>query len=89
MTQKSEPKANVEPSWNNTSVFLGHDVQTFPELLRAHGKSAEDWMGLLTDFKKQLQQTELHGRRLVHVEVTVHSLLSNITNTINMGTKMH
>ena len=32
-------------------------------------------MGLLTDFKKKMQQTELHSRHLVHVEVPVTSLL--------------
>ena len=32
-------------------------------------------MGLLTDFKKKMQQTELHSRLLVHVEVAVSSLL--------------
>ena len=30
------PKAIMEPSWNDTSVFLGNDEQTFPELLRTH-----------------------------------------------------
>ena len=32
-------------------------------------------MGLLTDFKKEMQQTELHACHLVHVEVPVNSLL--------------
>ena len=37
------------------------------EPLRANGNSAEDCMGLLTDFKKEMQ---VH---LVQVEVSVHS----------------
>ena len=35
------PKANMEPSWNNTSVFLGNDEQIFPKPLRAHRNSAK------------------------------------------------
>ena len=33
------------------------------------------FMGLVTYFKKEMQQTELHARHLVHVEVPVNSLL--------------
>ena len=86
---KIQPKTNMEPSWNNTKVFLGSDVQFFPEPLRAHGNSADECMRLLTDFKKKMQQTELHARHLVHLIVTVNSLLLNITTTKNMGMKMH
>ena len=32
-------------------------------------------MGILTDFKKEMQQTELHACHLIHVEVPVNSLL--------------
>ena len=32
-------------------------------------------MGLLTDFRKKTQQTELHSCQLVHVKVPVNSLL--------------
>ena len=32
-------------------------------------------MGLLTDFKKNIQQTELHSRQLVHLKKPVNSLL--------------
>ena len=48
----------MEPSWNNTSVLLGNDVQIFPELLRARENSAEECMGLLKDFRN-MQQTKL------------------------------
>ena len=58
-------KANVEPSWNNTNVFLRNHAQYFPEPLRAHEDSTENCMGLLTDFKKKMQQTKLHARHLV------------------------
>ena len=85
---KIQPKTNVEPSWNNTSVFLGNDVQIFPETLRAHGNSAEDCMGLLTDFKKELQQIELQASHLVQVEAPVHPFPLNITNTMNKGMKI-
>ena len=34
-------KTNMEPSWNNTSVFLGNDQQTFPEPLRAYVNSVK------------------------------------------------
>ena len=46
-------------------------------------------MGLHTDFKKKMKQTELHLRHLIKVEVPVNSLHLNITNTINAGTKVH
>ena len=87
--EKIQLKTNMEPSWNKTSVFLGNHVQVFPEPLRAHGSSAEDCMGLLTEFKKKVQQPKLHARILIQVEVPDHSLLLNITNTINTGMKMH
>ena len=32
-------------------------------------------MGLLTDFKKKMQQTKLHSRHLIHVKVPVNSVL--------------
>ena len=86
---KIQLKTNVEPSWNSTAVFLRNDVQMFQEPLLAHEKSAEDCMGLLTDLKKKMQQTKLNARHLVQVEVPVHSLLLNITKTINTGTKMN
>ena len=46
-------------------------------------------MGQFTDFKKTVQQTELHSRHLIQVEVPVNSFFLNITDTINAGTKMH
>ena len=33
---KIHPKANMEPPWNDTSVFLGNDEQIFPEPLSTH-----------------------------------------------------
>ena len=85
---KIQPQTNMEPSWNNTSVFLGNDVQFFPEPLRAHGNSAEESMGLPTDFKKKMQQTK---RRAPFGPVTSTRPFPSlhITNTINMGMKMH
>ena len=59
------PKANMSPWWNNTSVFLGNDERIFPGPLRAYGSSAKECTGLLTDFKKKMQQTELHSRHLI------------------------
>ena len=78
----------MEPSWNNTGVLLGNDVQIFPEPLRAHGNSAEECVGLLTDLKK-MQQTIFHARHLIQVEVPVPSFLLNITETINTDMKMN
>ena len=46
-------------------------------------------MGLLTGFKKKMQQTELHPRHLIQVEVPVNSFLLNITAKINAHMKMH
>ena len=83
------PKANMEPSWNNTSVFLGIDEKIFQETLRAHGNLATECIGLFTDFKKKMQPTEIHSRHLIKVEVPVHFLLLNITDTIYAGTEMH
>ena len=87
--QEIHPKTNVEPPWNDTSVFLGIDEQIFPEPLRAHENSAKECMGLLTEFKEKMQQTELLSFHLIEVEVPVHSLVLDITDTKNAGTKMH
>ena len=69
------PQANMEQWWNNTSVFPGNDQH----VSRNHYVPPEDtrkqYMGLLTDFKKKMQQTELHSRHLIQVEVPVTSLL--------------
>ena len=89
MMRKSTQKTNIEPSWNNTSVFLGNEVQVFLESLRAHGNSTGEYMGLPTGFTKKMQQTELHPRQLISVEVLVNSLLLNITDTKNAGMKLH
>ena len=85
---KIQPETNMEPSWNNTSVLLGNDVQIFPELLRARENSAQECMGLFTDFKN-MQQTKLQARHLVQGDITVHFFLLSITNTINLGIKMN
>ena len=69
------PQTNMELWWNNTSVFLRNEQQ----ISRSHYVPTEtqgkDYMGLLTDFKKKMQQTELHSRHLIQVEVHVNSLL--------------
>ena len=69
---KVQLKPNVEPSWNNTSVFLAIDDQTFPEPLRTYANPKEECMELLTDLKKEMQQTKLDARHLVQVEVPSH-----------------
>ena len=74
-------KPNVGPSSNNFSSFLGNHVQIFPEPLSAQKNSQADCTELLTDFKNEMQQTNFQKRHLVQVEVPVHSLLLNITNT--------
>ena len=79
----------MESSWNNTSVFLGNDEQIFPEPLRAHRNSAKEGLGLLADFKKRVQQTELHSRHVIQVEVPVNSFCLNVLDTMIEGTKMH
>ena len=86
---KIQLKPNVEPSWIHSSVFLGNHAQIFLEPLRAHENSKAECMELLTIFKKEMQQTKLHARHSVQVEVPVHLFLLNITNTKNMGRKMH
>ena len=83
------PEANMEPALNNTSAFLGKDQQIFPEPQRAHRNPGKECMGLITEIKKKMQQTEIHSRHLLQVEGTVNSLLLNITDTINAGTKTH
>ena len=45
-------------------------------------------MELLTDFKKEMQQTKLQAHHLVQVEVPVHLFLLNITNTKYMGANL-
>ena len=83
-----QPKTGMGPLLNNTSMYLGNDEEIFPEPRRAHENSPKECMGLLTDLKKKIQQTELHLRHSVQLEVPVHSFLLNITYTINSGTKM-
>ena len=72
----------------------------FPEPLRAHQNSSRRCMGLLTDFKKKMQQTELHSSHLIQVEVPVNSLhlkqnkaqqkrVRKYTNTIKRGRPYH
>ena len=66
----------MEPWWSSTSVSPGA-TSKFP---RSHSvppakHTRQQYMGLLTDFKKEMQLTELHSCHLVHVEVPVNSLL--------------
>ena len=44
----------------------------FPQLLRADGNSSNKCMGLLTNFKMKMQQTELHPCHLIKVQVPVN-----------------
>ena len=81
------PKANMEPWWSDTSVFLRKDEQYFSGTTSC--PNSEKCMGVLTDFKKKMQQTEVHPRHLNQVEVPVNSLLPNITDTKNAGRKIH
>ena len=67
-------QTNMELWWNNTSVFLGNEQQVFPGPLRAH-RLQEKFMGLHTDFKKKMQQTEFHWRHLIQVEVPINNFL--------------
>ena len=64
------PKANMEFPWSLAGVFPG-GTKTNPPPTWKRNK----FMGLLTDFRKEMQQTELHGSHLVHVEVPFNSLL--------------
>ena len=72
----STRKQDMESPWSNTRVFPegGGDQHAFPEPRRPPGRETK-CMGLLTDFKKEMQQTELHSCHLVHVEVPVNSFL--------------
>ena len=72
---KLQLKPNLEQLWNNSSVFLLNDVQNFAAPLCAHEILTEDSMGLLTGFKKEMQQTKLHAHHLVQIEVPVHPFL--------------
>ena len=40
--EETRRKINIEPSWKNTSVFLGNDEHFSPEPLSAQGNSAEE-----------------------------------------------
>ena len=77
---KIQPKGNVKQPWKHTSLFLGSDVQFFQNHY-VPMKTPKDVMEKLTDLKKVMQQTKFHARSLFQVEVPVHPLLLNITNT--------
>ena len=64
------PETNAESPWSITSVFPGGTKRRPPPPWKR-----KKFIGLLTDFKKEMQQTELHACHLVHVEVPVNSLL--------------
>ena len=86
---KLHPKANMESWWNNTSVFLENEQQTSRSHYVPMETQGKEYMGRLTDFKKKMQQTELHSRHLIQIEVSVNSLLLKATNAMNTSTKVH
>ena len=72
---KLPPKTNKESPRSNTGVFLEGGAST----ISASKAPPTNWnrdktIGVLTDFKKEMQQTELHASHLVHVKVPVNSL---------------
>ena len=73
------PKTNMEVPWSISDVFPG-GTKRHPPWKR------NNFMGLLTDFKKEMQQTELHACHLVHVKVSVNSfLLKHNTAQLNQN----
>ena len=70
----STRKQNMESPWSNTSVFSGGGTSTLSGNHNPPGRETK-FLRLLTDFKKKMQQTELHARHLVHVKIPVNSLL--------------
>ena len=84
---KSQPKIKVEPPWNNTNVFRGNDVQFFLNHYVLMKNSKQGSKEILTHFNKEMKQTKLHAHHLVQVEVPVHPILLNNTNTLYLGTK--
>ena len=67
-------------TWNHGGPVLVCPQGTTSKFPRNHyvppaKHTRQQYMGLLTDFKKEMQQTELHSCHLVHVEVPVNSLL--------------
>ena len=69
------PQTKMELWWNNTSVLLGNEQQVSRNHYVPTETQGKQNMGLLADFKKKMQQTELHLRHLIQVEVPVNSLL--------------
>ena len=68
----------MESWWSGTNVIPGRTS----ELSRNHNAppppdhtKKKQLMGLLTEFKKKMQQTKLHACHLVHVKVPVNPLL--------------
>ena len=67
-------------TWNHGGPGLVCPQRTTSNFPRNHNvpparHTRQQYMGLLTDFKKEMQQTELHSCHLVHVEVHVNSFL--------------
>ena len=69
-----------EKTWNHGGPVLVCPQGTTSNFPRNHNvppakHTRQQYMGLLTEFKKEMQQTELHSCHLVHVEVPVNSFL--------------
>ena len=86
--RKIHPRRNLEPSWKNASVSLEIDEQNLSGPTTCPWKISKECMGLLTEFKRKMQQTELHPRHFIQLEKPVNSLLLYITDTKNPRMKM-
>ena len=73
--EEIHPEANMELWLNNTSVLPGNEQQVSRKHYVPTETRKKQYMGLLTDFKEKMQQTELHSRHLISVKVSVNSLL--------------
>ena len=71
----SYPKAHMESLWSNTGVFPGGEPSSSNSCAPLPTGTRNESMGILTDFKKEMQQTKLHTSHLVHIEVPVNALL--------------
>ena len=74
--KKDQQKRDVEPPWNNTSVFLRNHVQFFGNHYVHMKDSEQDNMEILTELKKEMKQKKLHEHQLVQIEVPVHLFFS-------------
>ena len=67
-------------TWNHGGPVLVCPQGTTSKFPRNHNvppakHARQQYMGLITDFKKEMQQTEVHSCHSVHVEVPVNSFL--------------